>query len=81
VACRSLAPAGDCGSPIEYCGASRIIRQQPAAIGQRIYSRVAGREPTSTSRCPSGSALSCGRFVKKREGLVKLAELFGCPIS
>src|SRR6266403_3383849 len=39
----NLAPAGDCRGSIEYGGASRIIRQQPAAIGQRIYSRLAGR--------------------------------------
>src|SRR6476660_3500943 len=40
---RSLAPAGDCGSPIEHGGASRVLREEPATVGQRIYSRLAGR--------------------------------------
>src|SRR4029077_9927680 len=39
----SLAPTGNCRSSVEYGGTSRVLCEEPAAVGQRIYSRLAGR--------------------------------------
>src|SRR6201993_2814925 len=43
VARGSLAPAGNCGGSVEHGCASRVFCEQPAAVGQRIYSRLMGR--------------------------------------